>query len=272
MRSNLVIVLFLQFLLSSVHGFTQETDSLVVVSGQVVSIATKKTIPFAHIKVKRKGCIADSLGYYTLECNAKDSLKVSAIGYGTLEIPLILHQKNWPFLIIELQATSYQLGEVEVFAFSSYEEFKKDFIASKLPEPEFKINESIFEALSPYTKHPPNEIPPMYRTSFREKPGFWDAIGTPTDFLYYHLSRKEKSKRKVANMIRKEKKQKKIGFRYNSNLIARITNLEGEKLADFIAFCNSKIKVDTKSSDYEISSQINKLFKQYQEEKIKVKG
>ncbi|MCZ4696177.1 carboxypeptidase-like regulatory domain-containing protein [Ancylomarina euxinus] len=261
----LLILLILFFFFKSSSATSIENDSIISISGQIVTTTGISSIPLAHliIKGKRSGQICDSLGIFHLQVKQSDTLIISALGFKTQEwaIPFIFDTTLPKFFQIPLENMAYLLNEVNVFAFGTWNEFKDDFIKLEIKN-EYEINSQITKELAPYNTKPPNIIPPQYRTTLVD-PGIGDAIGTPASYLFTKFSRKEKSKRKVSKMIRKEWRIKKYNEYYTSAIVAEHTGLKGEALEDFMTYCGPKLEITKISSRYDIAEQIVKNYKWY---------
>jgi hypothetical protein len=260
----LLIILILLFYCNSSKAARIENDSLVRVSGQIIT-KSSTPIPLAHILVKGKrgGQICDSLGIFHLQVKKLDTLIISALGFKSQEwvVPFISNTSLPLFYPIPLKKTAYLINEVNVFAFGTWEDFKADFLKLEIKN-DYEINSQITKELAPFHTKPPNIIPPQYRTTI-EDPGIWDAIGNPASFLFAKFNSKEKSKRKVSNMIRNEWRTKKYAKYYTSDIVSAHTGLKGEPLEDFMAYCGPKLIITKTSSRYDIAEQIVKNYKWY---------
>ena len=259
----LLLIIFLFFKISSATNI--ENDSIISISGQVVTTTSMSSIPLAHliVKGKRSGQICDSLGIFHLQVKQSDTLIISALGFKTQEwaIPFIFDTTLPQFFQIPLENMAYLLKEVDVFALGTWEEFKKDFVKLKIKD-DYVINTQITKELAPYNTKPPNIIPPQYRTTL-VNPGIWDAIGTPASFLFTKFNRKEKNKRKVSKMIQNEWKLKKLSQNYSSEIVSANTGLNGNALEDFMAYCGPKMKITEITSQYDILEQIVNNYNEY---------
>ncbi len=260
----LLILLILLFFYNSSKATRIENDSIVRVSGQIVT-KNSEPIPMAHILVKgkRSGQICDSLGIFHLEVERLDTLIISALGFKTKEwaIPFISDTSLPLFYPIPLEKTTYLINEVNVFAFGTWDEFKADFRKLKIKD-DYALNSQITKELAPFRTKKPNIIPPQYRQK-NEKFTIIHALFAPTDFLFAKLSRSEKRKKRVTKMIREEWRIKKLNQYYTSDIVSSHTGLKGQALEDFMAYCGPKLKITQISSRYDIAEQIVKNYKWY---------
>ncbi|WP_421917943.1 carboxypeptidase-like regulatory domain-containing protein [Marinifilum sp.] len=260
----IIVVFSMQSLFCNAQSFLQ--DSVISISGLVYSSNTGKGISNAVITIKRsrKGNICDNKGVFHLQIQQKDTLIISALGYEMKQwvVPVILNPDFPPFFRIELQDISYLLKEVDVYAFGTWEEFKNQFIQTKVEEKN-PINKDILKELAPYNTKAPNPVPAQYRPKIDRKLDVWDAIFRPTDFLHNKLSKKEKAKKKLSKLIRAEIKNKKTDAKYNAEIVSEVTGLKGDELEAFMPYCSANIELSENSTDYDIIKQIFELFEKY---------
>lgn len=249
---------------SNAQSFLQ--DSTLSISGLIYSSKTNEAIPNATVTIKRsrKGVICDSTGVFHLQIQERDTLVISALGYELKEwpVPLILNPDFPPFFRIKLQDISYLLKEVDIYALGTWDEFKDEFVKAKVKEKN-PINKDIGKQLAPYNTKKPNPVPAQYRPKIDKKMGIVDAIFRPTDFLHNKLSKKEKIKKNLSKRIKEEGKNKKIGKKYNAQIVSDATGLKGDELLAFMEFCGKKIQVTENSRDYDVMKQILDLYQEY---------
>ncbi|WP_282125825.1 carboxypeptidase-like regulatory domain-containing protein [Marinifilum flexuosum] len=249
---------------SNAQSFLQ--DSTVSISGLIYSSKTNEAIPNATVTIKRsrKGVICDSTGVFHLQIQERDTLVISALGYELKEwpVPIILNPDFPPFFRIKLQDISYLLKEVDIYALGTWDEFKDEFVKAKVKEKN-PINKDIGKQLAPYNTKKPDPVPAQYRPKIDKKMGIVDAIFRPTDFLHNKLSKKEKIKKKLSKRIKEEGKNKKIGNKYNAQIVSDATGLKGDELVSFMEFCGKKIHVTENSRDYDVMKQILDLYEEY---------
>ncbi|MGZ2370519.1 carboxypeptidase-like regulatory domain-containing protein [Ancylomarina sp. YFZ004] len=259
----LLLILFLFYNSSSATNV--ENDSLISISGQVVTSTGISPIPLAHliIKGKRSGQICDSLGIFHLQVKQSDTLIISALGFKTQEwaVPFIFDTTLPLFFQIPLKKMAYLLKEVDVFALGTWDEFKADFVKLKIKDDNV-INTQITKELAPFRTKKPNIVPPQYRALI-EKPHFINNFKFLPAYLFTKLSRSEKRKRKITGLIRNKWKAKKLSQYYSSDIVAANTGLKGDRLEDFMAYCGPKMKITEITSQYDILEQIVTNYKKY---------
>ncbi len=266
-KIGLLLILWLAGL--SVFSQTTSKEMLLSISGRVIDSKTKIQIPFASIGIKRTGMgtVSDTLGVFHLRVHQGDTLLINALGYRSRlwPVPYVLETDNFPFFTIEMEDKAYLLKEVNVYAFGTYEQFKKSFLNLKLKEKN-PINKSIYQALKPYMRKVGEKNPvPLYLRPKSEKIHILDAVFRPTDFLYSVLSRKERAKRKFSRYIRNAPKRKIVAKRYNAQVVSSITGLKGQELIRFMEFCGGKMKeVTHTTTEYEVTQEIMRVYQLYQ--------
>lgn len=273
--NKLVFVLLILLLTSKLDAFSKPTelDSIISISGQIIHADSLTPIPLATISIKRtkKGIICDSVGVFHLQVQQYDTLRISALGYKKIEwaIPLIINPEFPPFFQIKLEDISYLLDEVQIHALGTWDEFKDEFLKTKIVDKN-PISKNITDQLAPYNTKKPNIVPAQYRPKREGKMGVVSAIFAPTDFLHNKFSKSEKAKKKLSKIIRNEGNLKKISLKYNAEIISDATGLTGKELIDFMEFSGAKINVTANSSDYQVMKQILFWFEQYKEKSTKV--
>ena len=145
-----------------------------------------------------------------------------------------------------MREISYPLAEVEVFVFGTYEQFKEKVLSLELPETQTeKLERKLFEEAK--------EI----------------AIGNteiPRGFTFSLPSKYDISLRKLQELEKVEERQMELYLKYNREIIARSTGLEGEELDRFIVYCNERVWFTPNTSAYDIIVQIKLWYQQYLEQ------
>ena len=258
-----LLLLYLLFISNSVFAQDFQNISPISITGKVINAKTFEKIPHATIVIKRlkKGAICDSLGYFKLQVLPKDTLQIKALGYETRNFTIASEIEMGTYFQIKMHKTSYLLDDVDVYALGTWNEFKDEFLKTKIVEKN-PINESIFEALAPYNRKTPNPVPCTYRPKI-EKFTLLTIIGRPTDFLYCKLSKSERRKKKISKLFRNHKKNNKIAQLYNKNIVAQATQLQADSLEKFLIYCNPKMEINEYSSEYEVNKQILTFFSEW---------
>jgi hypothetical protein len=139
MRKLLICILLPLFLITNLFSQEKTRDEpkkLVQLTGKLMD-ELLQPLPYAHILVLNnyRGTITDREGKFSFVAREHDSLMFSSLGYKRkiIEIPDTLKE---PFMILDitLQTDTFMIGEVEIYPWKSYEEFKKAFLNLELPD------------------------------------------------------------------------------------------------------------------------------------------
>jgi hypothetical protein len=139
MRKSLILISVGFFLICSV--FSQDAKKLkdgdlVQLSGRLLD-ELLQPLPYSHILIMNnyKGGITDKYGKFSFIAQVNDSILFSSLGYKpkTMVVPDTLHE---PFLNMDLilDRDTFMIGEIEIYPWKTYEEFKQAFLSLKLPD------------------------------------------------------------------------------------------------------------------------------------------
>lgn len=250
------IALLTLCLTNSIHAQSnfKIDDTLRNVTFRIIDINTKEPIGLAHIIniSNRLGIISDLMGYLSIPIAFGDSLRISAIGYNTKEI------FNWGqykpdtlFYNIQLVPKVYEIKEVKISRFSTYEKFLREVVNLKLKK---NKEEEQLERLEGYFLRIVKGI------DLKNLPNPTSGIAFGED--WYH-----KQNKKLGNLIDKELDRRTIDKKYNTGIVQELTGLSGDELYKFIGELGFEDKYLLQASDYEIREKILEKFKQYKEQK-----
>ncbi|MDA3892010.1 MAG: carboxypeptidase-like regulatory domain-containing protein [Salinivirgaceae bacterium] len=198
-------------------------------TGIVFNSDSKKPIPYVNITNLSidKSIISDFNGKFQIEAKLNDSLIISSMGYH--KIVEVIH--SFDPLNILLPPQSYFLNEVKVL---SEEEVPFTYKSVVFPDGD---------------------------------PNLGNAIVNPLSYWYYKLSKKEKAKRKIRNLLDYEKCMAKAMKIYNKKLVAEYTGLSGTELDSCYIFCNANIELVEEDTDFTIKFKLLKILSDYNQTK-----
>ena len=133
MRFLFLLILFTVLLASESFG---QNERLVQLTGRIRD-ELLQPIPFSHIFIMNnmRGTITDNQGKFSIVTEISDTVMFSCLGYKrkTIVIPDNLPE---PFLTLDitLLTDTFFIGEVVVYPWRNYEEFKEAFLNLKLPD------------------------------------------------------------------------------------------------------------------------------------------
>lgn len=218
-------------------------EDMVEVKGQVVDENTGEKIPYAQVVNFRVhgSTMTDINGNFSIQADPSDTLTIKILGYKDKVIPVKdILSNNAEIKKISLTQIKYAIDSVEVRA------------------NQLKMNLGL-----PQGKQ--SNIPQELRSEdFDKKPGLLTAVFRPIAYLHYKLSSSEREKRAALAAIYTEKQWEIISLIYNKDVIQRITLLTGDKLDDFMLYCNAYSGLAPNATTYEVEKKIKDLFIEYQ--------
>lgn len=133
MRFLLLLFLLATLVVSESYG---QNERLVQLTGRIRD-ELLQPIPYSHIFIMNnlRGTITDNQGKFSIVTEINDTVMFSCLGYKrkTIVIPDDLPE---PFLTLDitLVTDTFFIGEVVVYPWRNYEEFKEAFLNLKLPD------------------------------------------------------------------------------------------------------------------------------------------
>jgi hypothetical protein len=227
-------------------------DSIQSFSGRLIDAQTDGPIQFAHIinQTRNYAVISDTLGYFSIPVRQKDLLVVTEIGY--YDLPIYISDsvaKANRFHIYRMIPKVYAIKEININRLGTYGQFKYNFLNLDLPEQEHPANPSVF-----------NDIEKGIDTLDLIETF---SIGSPITAIYNLVSKEGKSLRKLKKLKAEEEFWKQVEYKYNLEMLERITGMKGVELYEFISFCNFGRKFILRASEYEIIETVLDKLKEY---------
>jgi hypothetical protein len=122
--------------LAAPEAQAQGKRRIIQFTGIVASGDSLLGVPGATIYVPKagRGTASNAYGYFSLAVLAGDSVVIRSLGYAnqTIVIPADFQRQSYS-VIITLQEDATLLGEVRVFPYTTERDFKKAFLALRLP-------------------------------------------------------------------------------------------------------------------------------------------
>ena len=211
---------FLLLCLSSNFVLSQYPGE-VWIKGKVIDHENGKPVPYAQVASYSLVSVfaADSAGVFQIEVPVSDSLRVVALGYH----PVLIKASDITGVItIRLERMTYMLKQVDVYRMTANENL------SRVLPSDIKLGVE-------------NPIPVAMRgDAFNRRPPVIVAVINPLSFAQYHLSGKEKAKRKLRATIANEKRLSLL----QRDEVERLSGYSGPKLEEFWLFCIRTIRVE----------------------------
>lgn len=232
----------------------QSDDAETKIHFQLVDATDGTPISLGHIinTGLKTGIIADMLGYFNAPVSMGDTLIISALGYHTMRIPSWGQFKSDSlYYPIRLTPRSYQIREVRITRFGSYQRFIKEVTAMKLPRSEQEVLE---ERLANYIR--------KYITNM-------ELVNLPSPQGGFLFGEDWMSKQKA---LVKNKEEEGLRWdlmlkKFSVDIIRDLTNLSGNDAIRFMEYCGFTEKFLLLASDYEVRKRISDKFEDYKKEK-----
>ncbi|MBN2697860.1 MAG: hypothetical protein JXR52_03485 [Bacteroidales bacterium] len=252
---RLISLTFILFFLTDAAAQISGNDTAVFLSG-IVYDELYHPLPYTHVIGLRShhADVTDTLGIFSIPLMEGDSLWFRNIAFRDTIVAVSRKPES---LAIQLRNRIYPLPEAKIFSWgSTYEDFKEAFVKLKVPEP-------IGEKLG-LPRQDPDYVPFDMDEEKLKSAGF--LIHSPLSYLYYKLSKKEKSARKVYKLNKNSERIERFWALVNSQKVSEMTGLTGKALDDFMAYLNSSLTCDFNCSEFEILSEIYRLHEAYKEQ------
>ena len=198
--------------------------------GYVEDKTTLLPLHGAHIQnhTTRKLVISDPDGTFILPVSIGDSVVISYTGFYTasfiIDGPSIQTRQFY-----SLEPSELSLQDVVITPVPEYWDFKKELLNTDPVDSSIKID---VPKVGKYTFYDPRTAP---LDGEKDAPMF----SIPIDLE--KLSKKGREKKKFEKVLQKEQKWKEAHLKFNRDLVAQLTDLEGDELTNFISFCDFSV-------------------------------
>jgi hypothetical protein len=238
------IFVFIYLFVFAFSGFSQEKS----IYGKVIDSSTKKGISTLNVLNKRSNQVVatNDTGDFYIRAMAGDSIIITSFGYNRKGILWDGKERN-PVFEVKLQPFMLQELVVKDKKLSDLHKEIQDFLANP--------NDS---------KAIRNEILKSMLNTNTSQPG----IGISIDALYDMFSKEGKVNRKLADMQFQDAKSFYADLKYNKQVVAQITHLQEEDLADFMVFCKPTKDFILNATDYELTFKILKCLGDFRNTRI----
>jgi len=227
MNRFVYVVFPLLFILSQRLVGQVDSASSKIFSGIIIDDSLAYAIPSVHIwnESTRMGSISNDSGEFSLTVRSQDTVVFSTIGYLSyvIVVPSSLSQQ----VVIRLEPKKYEIGEVVVRRFRSYESFIYQVLHHNVPEEAADLKAQIKVTSINVALEADRErvIEEKLETG---RLGYITPLGKGIDI-------QKAFREKTLNLKHREKV---IHAKFNRELVADITHLDGDELTEFIAMCN----------------------------------
>jgi hypothetical protein len=184
-------------------------------------------------KRSRSGVFGQPDGTFQVRAFRTDTLLVGSVGHRTILITMADSlPKDTYHVALRLHPLQVQLREVEVLSQRTLQEIQKDIARLGYRESDYRISQV-------------------------------DALQSPITFLYQEFSRRERSKRLVAQLRNEDRKRELLRELLHLYAEYDIINLSDEAFDDFIDFCAVPDEVIKGLSQYDFLLYMKKKYELY---------
>jgi hypothetical protein len=224
--------LALSIILLGPRLFAQETE--VTIHGQVTTAARHVHYDLMIVnKRTRSGTFGNTDGSFKVRAMRGDTLLVGAIGLRTLAITMADSVPKPEYHVtLRMQPLEVQLADVEILPERTLQQIQKDIEKLGYRESDHRISTV-------------------------------SALESPITFLYQEFSRRERSKRMVAQLENEDRKRALLKELLHKYVAYDIINLHDEAFDDFIDFCNVPDEVLKGLTQYEFLLYVKKRYELY---------
>lgn len=217
------------------HAKGQVRDSTAIVVRGELRDEMDQPIPNAIIinRTTKKGAFGKPNGSFEINCQRGDTLAITSLGFQTRYVTYSDSLQSTSFrLRLYLDARTYMLAEVEVFAPRDLEQIQKDILKLGYDERDYMLS------------------------------GI-NAAASPITFLYQQFSRVERSRREAAYLENEDRKRDLLKELFRLYVDYEIIALNDEQFDDFITYLNVSDEFLKNSSQYDFLIYVKDRFRDY---------
>jgi len=248
---HIAIILLLPLL---VNAQDLTSNEKIKINGVIYDAKSSERIPFVHIIdiSLNTGTSADDNGNFSFTTNRGDSIKFTAVGYSDFFMLLNDSIKNNSYQVIKLEPKAYLLESMDFYA----NDPMKGFYLKDIHRDTIKLGNTKGAPGASYWNVLPNG-----------GSGYVEAFAN----LFSKRAKQEKKLGKILEEERLLKMQEEAELvnrktseeKYNSKLVNRITDLEGQALENFIQEFKPSRGFILRATEYEIALQIVESYREY---------
>lgn len=238
---NLLVLCILTLL--SVAGLAQNR---VLLGGIIRNRMTNEPVAAVHVLnlTDSLATISSPDGIFKVPAHAGDSIVFTCIGY--FAKALIVSQEELDAGLVELHMSprAYEISEVEVNPFGTKEQFRDRFM-------DLEVDDGTVHIVG--IKAPPKDPRTIPVTEDANEIKKAKYLLSPASFLYGNLSKDAKARQELHRLEAERDKHKYNYQKFNEDVVHRITGYEGERLLDFMDYCNLSEDQIYRYSEYELT-------------------
>ncbi|PVX52651.1 carboxypeptidase-like protein [Balneicella halophila] len=247
-------------------GYTFSQDEVGIAG--IITDESNHPVPDVVIRINwsRVGLLSKNDGSFYITAKRTDTLVFKHLSFEPKAIA-VNNLKNLDSLKIQLTSKSFELDEVEINNWGTWQDFKhkiKTMDADSIQDTDEYRLETMFgnkkrhAIANPY--HRAMDAPTISTALLNLFNPFNGASSLPT-VLYSKLSKDEKMRRQIQKETLQEIAVTKNKYRYTKEYIGRILNIEGKELHSFKMYCDYFINLN--QNEYKMIQQIKSLYKDW---------
>lgn len=245
-----LLPLFLFLVIAGAAFGNQPKDTVPTIHFQLVDATNGRPVSLGHVinTGLRKGLVADMLGYFKMPMAVGDTLIITALSYHIMRIP------SWGqfsadslYYPIRLTPRSYEIREVRITRFGSYQRFIREVAKMEMPKSETEL---LQERLEEYFRKQITQL------DLRDIP-------SPTSGFTFGKDWFAIQQEKIEEKRVEEQKWDIILGKFSAGIVRELTGLEGIEAIRFMEFCDFTEGFLLLASDYEVRKRILDKFELY---------
>ena len=255
MHRNVIVILPLLFIITQgLHGQVDSSRNIVL-SGKILDDSLAYALPFVHLwnESTRLGGISNDSGEFKIKVRSQDTVVFSAIGYFS-EVVVVSNSSSNQNVVVRLKPKKYEIGEVIVRRFRNYESFKYQVIHLDLPESETAELKEYINLTSTAAALEADRERAVNDKLETGRFGYTTPLGRGIN----------PEKAKMEKISKLKKREQIINDKYNRVVVGEITQLDGDDLSDFMAFCNYSNDYLFETDLYTIIEDLHLKFDEFQ--------
>ena len=251
---RLVVALLLILLISSQRVAGQADSVSYVFSGKIINDSLEYGLPSVHIwnESTRRGTISDDTGAFSIGVRNQDTIVFSAIGY--YSDVMVVSPSLAKTEVVRLKPRTYEIDELVVRRFSSYESFLYQVVHTDLPDAKTTEMREHIQATSTVAALEADRERAIEDKVETGRFGYITPLGKGIN----------QAKAFKEKMDAQKERERVIHAKFNRELVGDITHLEGDELTEFIALCDFSEDYLYETDLYTIIEDLYAKFHDYQ--------
>ncbi len=218
----------------------------VLLGGVLRNLITGEPVVSAHVLnlTDSLATISSEQGTFKIPVHLGDSLVFSSIGFQTKALIIGEKELTADFVEVKLLQREYQLQEVEVNPLGSKAQFRKKFM-------ELEVDDGTIQVVG--IEQPSKERREIPITEDKNEIKKAKYIFNPASFIYGNFSKDAKTRQEL-HRLEGEKERHRYNYqKFNEETVGRITGYTGNRLIEFMDYCNFSEDQIFRYSDYELT-------------------